>query len=262
MKKDISKSIHQHRPLFLNLGLVSSLFLMLMAFEWKFSIEADLIDCNFSDLGEINIHDWQILEVPSFLPNSEISNAKIPDNEQVKEYLNSSKTDIQIPEIVSYCKQEYEDLDIEIEPEIKKINHFQEITIKQLDSLTEHHCFDTSLGNLINCFFEDDETICSLTFDSEAEFPEGIEAFYQYVQKNLRYPYSTLGKSISRKVLLQFEVAKNGSIQNIKILQGIVPKLDAEIKRILQNSPKWKPALRRGRPIKTKMSLPIIFKIQ
>jgi hypothetical protein len=60
----------------------------------------------------------------------------------------------------------------------------------------------------------------------------------------------------------QYETAiRDGSITDIKLVKGIGAGCDEEAIRVIQNSPKWNPGKQRGKPVRQKMVLPIIFKL-
>lgn len=89
----------------------------------------------------------------------------------------------------------------------------------------------------------------------------GIESFYSYVGKSMKYPVSARKNGTEDRVYVQFEVDEEGNIINIELLKGIGKDCDAESVRIIKNSPKWKPGLMRGQPIIEKVILPITFKL-
>jgi protein TonB len=66
---------------------------------------------------------------------------------------------------------------------------------------------------------------------------------------------------IEGKVYVQFVVDKDGTLTDIKALKGIGAGCDEEAVRVIGGSPKWKPGKQRGRPVKVRMVLPIIFKL-
>ena len=89
----------------------------------------------------------------------------------------------------------------------------------------------------------------------------GMTAFYQYVQKKLKYPAQARRMGIEGKVFVQFIVDKDGSITDVKAVKGIGAGCDEEAVRVLQDSPKWNPGKQRGRPVKVRMILPITFRL-
>jgi hypothetical protein len=95
--------------------------------------------------------------------------------------------------------------------------------------------------------------------EEEAEFPGGYTALTNYIKSNMRYPSN---KDVSGRVFLEFVVEKNGTISNIEVTRGIedYPEFEIEAIRLLENSPKWKPAKNDGKYVRSVHRLPITFK--
>ena len=85
------------------------------------------------------------------------------------------------------------------------------------------------------------------------DFPGGMEKFYKFVGKNYRAPE----EDIRGKVYVQFVVEKDGSLTDIKVMRDIGYGTGAEAIRVLKKSPKWKPGIQNGRPVRVLYSLPI-----
>ena len=66
---------------------------------------------------------------------------------------------------------------------------------------------------------------------------------------------------IEGRVFVQFVVDKDGSVSDVKVVKGIGAGCDEEAERVLKLSPKWSPGKERGRSVKVRMVLPIIFKL-
>ena len=85
------------------------------------------------------------------------------------------------------------------------------------------------------------------------DFPGGLQKFYDFVGKNYRAPE----EDIRGKVYVQFVVEKDGSLTDIKVMRDIGYGTGAEAIRVLKKSPKWKPGIQNGRPVRVLYSLPI-----
>lgn len=97
--------------------------------------------------------------------------------------------------------------------------------------------------------------------ENQPEFPGGLEAFYQYISKNLNYPATARSASIEGRVYVEFIVDQDGSITEVKTVKGIGNGCDAEAERVIRNAPRFNPGSEGGEPVKVKMVLPIIFKL-
>ena len=82
------------------------------------------------------------------------------------------------------------------------------------------------------------------------------------MQKNLRYPQEAIEAGISGKVYISFVVEKDGSLTDIKVVRPLGSGTDEEAVRVLKNSPKWKPGIQNGRPVRVAYTMPISFTLQ
>jgi periplasmic protein TonB len=86
-----------------------------------------------------------------------------------------------------------------------------------------------------------------------------IEKFREWVQKKAVYPQIAQDNGIQGKVILTFVVEKDGSVSNIKVVKGVDKILDDEAVKAIQASPKWSPGLQRGRPVRVRFFIPLVF---
>lgn len=86
----------------------------------------------------------------------------------------------------------------------------------------------------------------------------GMTQFYNYIAKNFKI---SKWNNDSGRIVTAFVVEKDGSITDIKIIQSVSKKLDAEAIRLLKECDKWQPGIQRGRTVRCTFSLPIQIKI-
>ena len=84
----------------------------------------------------------------------------------------------------------------------------------------------------------------------------------QFISKNLTYPKKAAEMGISGRVFVQFEVDEQGNINNVKVLRGIGGGCDEESVRIIKLMGKWIPAKQNGKPVKSMLTIPIIFTLK
>ncbi|MGF1637118.1 MAG: energy transducer TonB [Cyclobacteriaceae bacterium] len=89
----------------------------------------------------------------------------------------------------------------------------------------------------------------------------GMQAFYKYVGENMEYPPRALRMGVQGRVFVQFVVERDGTLTDVQVVRGIGAGCDEEAIRVVQNSPKWEPGKQRGRPVRVRMVLPILFKL-
>ena len=93
------------------------------------------------------------------------------------------------------------------------------------------------------------------------EFPGGMAECMKYLSKNVKYPEDCKKESVQGRVIAQFVVDKDGSIQDVKVVRGIHPSLDKEAIRVIEGMPKWKPGKQDGKTVKVKYTIPVSFKL-
>ena len=94
------------------------------------------------------------------------------------------------------------------------------------------------------------------------EFPGGVDAMMEYLQKELRYPESAKEKGIQGRVTVQFIIDKEGNVTNSKVTRSVDKDMDAEAIRLVKAMPKWKPGKQRGKAVRVKYTVPVTFKLQ
>lgn len=93
-------------------------------------------------------------------------------------------------------------------------------------------------------------------------FPNGgMSALMQYLNENIRYPEAATKAGVQGRVTVQFIVDKDGSIDDVKTLRSVNPDLDAEAIRVIKMMPRWEPGTHKGKPVRVKYTVPVMFRI-
>ena len=108
----------------------------------------------------------------------------------------------------------------------------------------------------------EEETFDLAAVQEQPEFPGGMEKMYEYLAKNQKYPDMEYEAGIQGKVYVQFTVAKDGSIEEAKVLRAVSDGLDKEALRMVKSMPKWNPGKMGGKAVKCRFNLPIVFKLK
>jgi len=95
--------------------------------------------------------------------------------------------------------------------------------------------------------------------EKKAQFPGGSAAWLNYLTTNLDYPSSLKGEHISGQVTLQFTVNIHGKIENVTVVKNLNSVLDEEAIRVIQRSPKWKPAMQNNKKVPARLTQTINF---
>ena len=98
-----------------------------------------------------------------------------------------------------------------------------------------------------------------LSVDKTPDFPNGINEFYSYLAKAIKYPKAAVDKNIQGKVFTQFVIEKDGSLSHINVISGPGYGTEEEAVRVLEQSPKWNPGVKDGKPVRVLYHLPISF---
>jgi TonB family protein len=93
------------------------------------------------------------------------------------------------------------------------------------------------------------------------EFDGGPKAFYGYVMNEVKYPSEARQKKVEGRVNVEFVVDKDGSISDAKAVNGPGAGCEAEAVRALKHAPSFSPASQQGKPVRVKMMLPVVFKL-
>ncbi|MDO5655434.1 MAG: energy transducer TonB [Flavobacteriaceae bacterium] len=102
-----------------------------------------------------------------------------------------------------------------------------------------------------------ENSIKYIAVEKEAVFKGGNSKLQQYIIQNLNVPESA--QHFSGKVIVNFVVNEDGSVNNVEIKQTIPIGLKNEIEKVFTNMPKWTPAQSQGKNIKMRKTYPISF---
>lgn len=92
--------------------------------------------------------------------------------------------------------------------------------------------------------------------------PAGAEGLMQYLNDHVKYPAIAEENGIQGRVVCQFTVEKDGSINNVHVMRSVDPSLDKEAIRVLKQMPKWVPGKQKGEPVRVKYTVPVQFRLQ
>lgn len=108
-----------------------------------------------------------------------------------------------------------------------------------------------------------DTTVTFKGVQTESTFKGGLDAWAKYIQHNLQTPdraMSVLGTGIHTATIC-FTINKEGHPQDVYMNHSIEWSADAEVFRIIENSPPWVPATQNGKTVLNRKMQPISFSI-
>ena len=94
------------------------------------------------------------------------------------------------------------------------------------------------------------DEVC-LAPDKPAQYPGGEVAMMRWIAANLRYPPVAYENKIQGRV----------EVDKVNVIRDAAPDLNAEAVRVAKKMKGWVPGTYNGRPVRTKMNLPITFKL-
>ena len=93
-------------------------------------------------------------------------------------------------------------------------------------------------------------------------FPGGMGALMSWLSQNIKYPVIAAENGVEGRVIVQFVVEKDGSVNGVKVVRGKDPSLDKEAVRVVSKMPKWNPGKQNGQHVRVWYTLPVKFQLQ
>ena len=97
---------------------------------------------------------------------------------------------------------------------------------------------------------------------TQAEPIKGYASLYTFLNMHLRYPNESIKDSIQGVQTVSFVINKEGKPENIQFIESLGVPFEIESKRLIESMPVWKPATLNGKPVPSKLVLPLTFQIQ
>ncbi|NTE04752.1 energy transducer TonB [Agrobacterium tumefaciens] len=100
-----------------------------------------------------------------------------------------------------------------------------------------------------------------VSVEKQPSYPGGIEKFYEYLGKEIKYPEAAKNNKTHGRVFVSFIVEKNGKLSDVTVTKGLSTETDAEALRVLKNSPNWNPGILNGKPVRVKYNINVNFNL-
>lgn len=230
IKKSPKANLENKKLLFKEIGLVIALGLTLLAFNWSTSEKS---------VSTIEADQQQVIEEES-IP---ITNDTPPP---------PPETSVAEPAMSDIIDIVDDDIKVDTKIIINEDDKNQGVEIKEYVQAAE-----------IAEEVVEEEVIPFAIVEDKPMF-QGKEAneFTKWVYNNIVYPEIAKENGVQGRVTLQFEIGKDGSVSNVKVLRGVDSSLDKEAVRVVSNSPKWTPGKQRGKAVKVKYNFPVTFQLK
>ena len=96
--------------------------------------------------------------------------------------------------------------------------------------------------------------------DLEPSFPGGKDSLNLYLLNNINW--SSIDYSGKGYLGLEFNIERDGTLTNFKIIKSLDVFLDKEVLNVVSKMPNWVPATKNNRSLKTTIKLYIYLKIE
>lgn len=94
--------------------------------------------------------------------------------------------------------------------------------------------------------------------EQKPEFPGGMDAFYRYLEANIKHP--DLKQSVNGTVEVGFVINEAGRVESGEVVRGLNAAYNAEALRVINAMPTWTPARQGGKPVKCRLQMPMQFR--
>jgi protein TonB len=226
-KKSPKADLENKKTLFLQIGLVIALVLCLLAFNWTTGQKNDSV---FEGMTEQAIEEEQI-PVTEEMPPEQAP----PPEVTVTDLFEIVQNDVVLTSEVSFDDDET--------TEDKVVEIYAPVSLQAEEEATEEEVF--------------------VIVEDMTKFKGGdINKFREWVQKRVRYPEIASENGIQGRVYITFVVETSGLVSNVSVTRSVDALLDEAAKEAVEASPKWEPGMQRGRPVRVRYSIPIIFQIE
>jgi len=231
-KKSEKVDLTKNSSLYFVMGLAVVLFISWQAIEWKtYKRTYDYEALNVDDDDDEEIPITEQIKVPPPPPPPPPPAPEIieivEDEEEVEETVIES-TETNEEEIVEIVEVEEEELDIDVPFAV-----IEDVPIfpgcERVKKSERRDCFQENMN--------------------------------KHIRKNFRYPEIAQEMGIQGRVYVNFIIAKDGKITNIR-MRGPDKNLENEAQRIISRLPSMIPGKQRGRPVRVPFSIPITFRLQ
>ncbi|MEE3406764.1 MAG: TonB family protein, partial [Candidatus Cryptobacteroides sp.] len=84
----------------------------------------------------------------------------------------------------------------------------------------------------------------------------------KWVYSYLKYPEEAVREGIEGRVTVEFTIDKKGKVTDVEVTNGVHLLLDEEAEKVVKASPDWKPAKIKGKVVKSRISIPVEFRLE
>lgn len=227
-KKSEKADLEKKKGLHLEIGLVTILALVLVAFNLR---STDKKDSGFAQQMVSTEMEEEIIQT------QEEQDIPEPEPEQPE------------PEVTTELEVVEDDADIK--------NELGIVNVDDNANKAQQEVVITDVGG--EEIVEEDEIFVFV--EEQPSYPGGEEALYKYLGESIQYPDVARDNGITGTVVIRFVVEKDGSISKAAIAREIGGGCGKEALRVVNAMPKWKPGKQSGKAVRTEFTLPVQFQL-
>lgn len=100
------------------------------------------------------------------------------------------------------------------------------------------------------------------SFDKDDVKPapeNGFASWKSHILERIKYPENTKSKVSEGQVMVSFLVTEEGNVKDVRLVDGMGRDFDKQVLNAIKTSPKWKPGIKNGKPVATKVEVPVNF---
>jgi hypothetical protein len=110
--------------------------------------------------------------------------------------------------------------------------------------------------------FDENKVYKSYEVEIKPDYPGGMDKLYAFLKKNFVLPKEVIENDIQgQPVFASFNIEKDGSLSDIKIIRDFGLGAGEEFERVLKLCPKWIPGKIDGTPVKCLYTIPYYISV-
>lgn len=233
-KKTVNEELRSQKSTNMLIGYVLALAAMFVAFEYT-QREVKVVE-------EEKIYDYRMEEDMIPITKQEVVVAPPPAAAPtVMEFINEVDDDTELPE-----------------EEIETSEEMNQAITTVVGTGAPAAVVTGPVGPVVEA--DDDDRIYEMV-EENAQFPGGDAECSKWLSEHIKYPSICVEQGVQGRVIVNFVVNRDGSIVDVKTVRSPDPNLTKEAERVVKLMPKWKPARQGNKTVRSRFTLPVMFRL-
>ena len=233
-KKTVNEELRSQKSTNMLIGYVLALAAMFVAFEYT-QREVKVVE-------EEKIYDYRMEEDMIPITKQEVVVAPPPAAAPtVMEFINEVDDDTELPE-----------------EEIETSEEMNQAITTVVGTGAPAAVVTGPVGPVVEA--DDDDRIYEMV-EENAQFPGGDAECFKWLSEHIKYPSICVEQGVQGRVIVNFVVNRDGSIVDVNTVRSPDPNLTKEAERVVKLMPKWKPARQGNKTVRSRFTLPVMFRL-